>query len=79
MEGRGHSSKPSVTAPAVSSFCEGVSLVVLEQQLQSSRVKESIEKQYLLYPGTRKKISLHPLNGSRPLGDDYRASVLPCP
>lgn len=25
------------------------------------------EKQYTLYPGTRKKISLHPINGSHPL------------
>lgn len=32
----------------------------------------------MLYPGTRKKISLHPINGSHPSWDDYRASVLPC-
>lgn len=76
--GKGAFQQTSVTAPAVSSFCEGVSLVILEQQLQSSRVKESIEKQYMLYPGTRKKISLHPINGSHPSRDDYGASVLPC-
>lgn len=52
--------------------------MILEQQLQSSRVKESIEKQYMLYPGTRKKISLHPINDSHPSWDDYRASLLPC-
>lgn len=46
--------------------------------MQSSRGKESIEKQYMLYVGTRKKITLHPMNGSHPLWDDYRASVLPC-
>lgn len=52
--------------------------MILEQQLQSSRVKENIEeKQYMLYPGTRKKISLHLINGSHPLRDDYTASVLP--
>lgn len=78
MEGRGHPSQRSVTALAVSSFFEGVSLVILEQQLQSSRVKESIEKQYVLYPGTRKKNSLHPINGSHLSWDDYSASVLPC-
>lgn len=37
-----------------------------------------MEKQYTMYPGTRKKISLHPRNGSYPLGDAYATSVLPC-
>lgn len=36
-------------------------------------------KQYMLYPGTRGKFSLHPINGGHPLCDDCRASVLPCP
>lgn len=58
-------------------FCSG-GLAISEQQLQSSGVKESIRKQYMLYPGTRERNSLHPINGSHPLWDDYRASVLPC-
>ncbi|KAM7334210.1 hypothetical protein ACRRTK_007530 [Alexandromys fortis] len=37
-----------------------------------------MEKQYMMYPGTRKEISLHPRNGSYPLGDAYATSVLPC-
>lgn len=32
----------------------------------------------MTYPGTRKKTSLHPRNGSHPLGDAYRNSGLPC-
>lgn len=50
----------------------------LRQYLQSSGVNGSMEKQCMMYPGTRKKISSHPRNGSHPLGDAYTVSVLPC-
>lgn len=76
--GKGCSSKPSVTAyygffillrGLFGDF--GTATAVLQGQGKHRG------KQYMLYPGTRKKISLHFINGSHTLWDDYTASVLP--